>query len=496
MGDAAFDAFAVPDDGQSLKKRSFRGSLLTAGGQVIKLGLQLISQLVLARLLFPADFGLLAMAYPVITLANLFNDIGIGESIVQRQTISHQQVSTLFWISIGISLLLAVLVVLSAPLAALIYHDRRIVLLLATLALMLPIGAAGGIPTSILVRQMRFGVLVRVDIAAAATGLVTTILCAVAGEGYWSLVWGQFALALTQAVMGWIACRWRPLRWGNWRSVIDDLRFGGNVTGANLATFVSTSADNVIIGLFNGPAALGLYDRSYRLVVQPVGQLLSPVSRVALPLLSRHVNQPAEYRSIYLDMVRALNLAAVPLMIFCVVDGQELVDVLLGPRWTAAGHIFRWIAFGGLAAAVNASAVWLFISQNQTASLRRYSTASAVTNLTAFTIGATLGITYVAAIAAMTFVFVSAPLMLYGATRTGIVRFQDVILTCLASVAPALLVVGIDHLVRKAGLAPFLQLIVMGPLTYATFAAFVPFVGSQRLLVRNIGGELKHILNR
>ncbi|RYY06763.1 MAG: hypothetical protein EON55_22660 [Alphaproteobacteria bacterium] len=231
-------------------------------------------------------------------------------------------------------------------------------------------------------------------------------------------------------------------------------------------------------------------------MVQPVGQLLSPVSRVALPLLSRHIDRPAEYRSIYLDMIRVLNLAAVPLMVFCIVDGQELVDVLLGPRWTAAGPLFRWIAFGGLAAAVNASAVWLFISQNQTASLRRYSMASAVTNLLAFTIGATLGITYVAAIAAVMFMFVSAPLMLYGATRTGPVRFGDIILTCLASVAPGLLVVGIDHLVRKVGLAPILQLIVMGPLTYATFATFILFVASQRLLARNIGRELKHILNR
>lgn len=493
MSQGEFDPLAIPAQVGSFKRMSFIGSMQTVIGQVVKMVIQIASQIVLARLLFPADFGVLAMAYPVVALVGLLNDIGIGEAIIQKEKVNQQQVSTLFWASIGISILLALAVVGIAPLAALAYGDPRVSPLLMVLAIALPLGALGGLPSSILARQMRFWVLVRIEITVAIVGFVVTLGSAYAGASYWSLVIGQIAATITGGALGWIACRWRPHRPGDFKGVSDHLKFGANLTGANLANFVSTSADNVIIGFSSGPVSLGLYDRSYRLVVQPISQLLSPVSRVALPLLSRYLGDPAQYRETYLDMVRMLNLATVPLMIMCIVAGQAIVDLLLGARWTAAGPIFSWIAVGGLTAALNSSAGWLFVSQGRTASLRRFTMVSATIHAASFLIGSLFGILYIAAIAAIAFTCVTTPLMLYGATRHKLVSFRDILWTCAVSLPPAAAAAAACYAIGLLKLGLLVTLVASGLSAYAIFIAFFFAVPAQRKLGLRILEEVRSI---
>ena len=153
---------------------------------------------------------------------------------------------------------------------------------------------------------MRFGVLARNEIIAAFCGIATSVAGALIGWSYWSLVAGQLVNTMVGNVLAWSACSWRPSRPKFTAAVWADLKFGGNLTGANLATFVTTSGDNLLVGVTAGRIPLGLYDRSYRLVVQPISQMLAPISRVAVPLLSRFSDQPEQYKATYLHIVRAL----------------------------------------------------------------------------------------------------------------------------------------------------------------------------------------------
>ena len=208
------DPFAVPLAAADLKQTSFRGSLVTAVAQLFRLVLQIGSQAILARLLFPEDFGLLAMVAPLVVLAQVFSDLGFGQAIIQRPTLRQDRVSALLWINLAISILLALVVALLAPLAALMYDEPRVLELLVALAVVLPLSALGVHPLALLSRQMRFGVISRNDIIATLAGSGTTIVGAALGWSFWSLVVGQIAGLAVGNGFNWISCAWRPSRPG------------------------------------------------------------------------------------------------------------------------------------------------------------------------------------------------------------------------------------------------------------------------------------------
>jgi PST family polysaccharide transporter len=419
------DPFGVRGGQGSLKRQSLRGSLATFLAQAIKMVIQIGSQVVLARLLFPAEYGLVAMAYPVVSFLQVFNDIGLGQAIVQRPVLEQKQVSALFWLNLGVSCLLGLAVILISPLAAWAYGEHRLILLLVVLSITLPIAGINLVPTALLTRQMRFVLTARNEIIAALCGAVVTVVCALKGLSYWSLVAGQLVLLVIGNILGWLAVGWRPSSPRQLPAIWNDVKFGANITISNLATFVTTSADNVIVGLATGKVALGLYDRSYNLVVRPINQLTSPINRIAIPLLSRLVDEPEKYRSAYLQMTRVATLLLLPAMLVGISNATTLVRVLLGPRWPEAAPIFSWLCVGGLASGVYASGFWLLISQDRTRELRHLTLVAAVINVASFLIGIAWGVIGVAIGASLSFALLTTPLLLFGATRSGPVRPRD-----------------------------------------------------------------------
>ncbi len=489
------DPFAVSLDAEGLKRRSVRGSFATVLSQGTKLAIQLGSQVILARLLFPAEYGLIAMAYPVIAFLQVFNDIGLGQAVVQRPTLVQEQVSALFWVNIAISCLLTLVVALLAPLAAWVYGEPRLVLLTMVLGLIFPITAIGILPNALLARHMRFGQVAQNEVIAMLTGAIVTILCAWAGLSYWSLLVGQFANAIAGVILVWVVTSWRPGLPKFAASAWGDVKFGANITLSNLATFATTSGDNMIVGLTAGKIPLGLYDRSYNLVVRPVGQMMTPLSRVALPLLSRLVGKPEEYRAAYLQMFRIATLLIVPAMLLCISNGSTLINVLLGPRWSGAAPVFSWLCVGGLTSGIYASTFWLFISQDRAQELRMFATLAAVINVVSYLIGAFWGVVGIAMAASIGFVFLTTPLLLYAATRRGPVRPRDIIRCSLPFIAATLLVYAI-LVFGLGGLAlhGFARIIVATLLSYGLFVGLALASKANRLLL--LGGlhSLKGLL--
>jgi polysaccharide transporter, PST family len=488
----ANDPFAVAVDNAGLKRRSVHGSLVTVASQAAKMVIQLASQVILARLLVPADFGLVAMVAPVIAFILVFNDIGLGQAIVQRPVLVQDQVSALFWVNLALSCALACLVALLAPLFAWIYGEPHVIGLMVVLGILIPISALGINPTALLSRQMRFGWIARNEVAATLAGVVTTVFCAWRGWGYWSLVAGQFGSTIIGTALLWAICGWRPSRPKFVPSTWTDLKFGGNVTGANLATFITMSADRIIVGVMTGRVSLGLYDRSWRLVVGPLGQMLSPINRVAVPLLSRLIDRPDAYKAAYLKMFRALVLATVPGMLVCITSGDVIIRVFLGNRWNDAAPIFSWVGVGGLTVGIYSSASWLFISQGRTRELRHFTTVASIINVVTYVVGAYFwNIVGVAALGSLGFVLLTTPLMLYGATRFGPVQVRDLV-PCAASLAAkgatvyAMLVVA-GHYLAIHGLV---WIVVATLFSYAGFFGLALLSPRDRQLLREAIGLL------
>ena len=413
------DEFALALDAEGLRSAAVRGSVVIAGAQVIKAAMMFASQVALARILMPSDFGLVAMVGPAISLAMILNSMGMAESLVQRATLDSNRIAVIFWGSFGISVALALACCALSPLVALFYGNTAVIPLLILATVAVPISTLGSVPGALLARRMQFRQLQQNELISTAAGLIATVSLALSGFGYWSLPLGSLFSALLSMLMLWRRCQWRPIWPTDWRAGIGDLAFGANLTTANVATFVTTTADNLIVGAVNGAQALGYYDRSYRLITQPIGQMLAPIGGVAIPLLSRLRDDAPEYRKAFFRLLRASLILTLPPMVFCIAFGDRIVPLLLGARWLPAAPTFSWIAVGGLASGLYTSLAWLFISEGRTSDMRTAFVIAAVLNVTSFGIGSQWGVAGIAGWGAVVFVSVTTPLSMYFATKGG-----------------------------------------------------------------------------
>ena len=263
------------------------------------------------------------------------------------------------------------------------------------------------------------------------------------------------------------------------------MKFGGNITLSNLAAFVTTSGDNMIVGLTAGKVPLGLYDRSYNLVVQPISQMMAPLNRVAVPLLSRFAGEAEQYRATYLQMFRISTLLTVPAMPVCISNGGAVIGALLGPRWSATAPIFSWISVGGLTVGLYSSTVWLFITQNRSPELRLYSALAAAINVASYLIGAFWGVIGIATAASIGYVFVTTPLMLFGATRKGPVSLADAVNCSVPFAIESIIVYAVLTLgLRGSALHDIPRVIVATLLSYGFFVGLALVSAANRQLLR------------
>ena len=286
-----------------LKGRSVRGGAVTMAGQGVRFFLQMGSTVVLARLLTPQDFGLIAMVTAVTGFVMMFKDMGLSMATVQRAEVNHAQISTLFWINVTLSLGVMLVTAALAPAIAWFYGEPRLTWITLALAGAFIFGGLTIQHQALLRRNMRFGTLALIGIISMVMGIVAAIIAAWYGAGYWALVIMQLAGAITGAIAVWVVCGWRPGLPVRRSGVREMLAFGGNLTGFNVINYFARNADNLLIGKFWGSGPLGLYSKAYGLLMLPLRQINAPLSAVAIPALSRLKDEPERYRNYYIKAV-------------------------------------------------------------------------------------------------------------------------------------------------------------------------------------------------
>ena len=412
-----------------LKRQSVRGAAATFVAQGMRFVLQFGSQIALARLLSPADFGLVAMIGPVLMLVQIFNELGLSQATIQRAEISQQELSSLFWLNVGISVVLALIMAASSSSIAFFYGQPELGLICISLAGLLVSSGLASQQIALLNRHMRFSALAWIDISCSAFAVVVGIAAAWFGMRYWSLVLMQVANSATILIMAWTMSNWRPSWPSRHAGMGLLLRFGGHVTGYNLINYAGTNLDSVLIGKLGGSVALGLFDRATKLVAAPIWQISLPVARVAVSLLSRLHAQADRYRHAYLRMLQGLLLATVPAVVCIAMTSHQFVPMLLGPAWTDAAPIVTWLAVATAFAPLSISSYWLFLSQNRVGEQLMYvciKTGIAVLALLVGLRGGALGV----AESYAGFAILVHGSLLWGATRQGPVSHGDVLRAC------------------------------------------------------------------
>ncbi len=352
--------------GAGLGQRSARGAASTVFGQWSRLVLQMLSTVVLARLVNPDEYGMVGMVVAVVGIGDALSNIGLSQATVQRKDVSQAHVTLFFWLQVAVGSLLTLLTMLGAQALSEFYHRPQLVGLTLALSPMFLFNALSAQHQAVLSRQMRFGALALIDVLGLAIGVVTAITMAAAGAGVWALVVLTLSVPVFRVGLSWYASGWAPGRLraapGAWVMV----KFGLNLTATNVLDYSAQNVDNVLIGRFYGAGPLGVYARAYSLLLLPIRQVTAPLARVAVPVLSFLLDEPQRYRRFYRVALSAVAYASLPLILGITALSQQVVAIMLGPQWSAAVPIFQVLSLGGVLVSLRSTNGWLFVSSGHT----------------------------------------------------------------------------------------------------------------------------------
>lgn len=403
------------------------GGAVTGAAQAVRIAVQLASVVVLARLLVPEDFGLVASVGPVIAFVGLFQNLGLQQAVIQKRRIGRRQLNQVFWVTGAVGVASVALVTALAPAIAAFYGDRRIAAITMVAAIPLLLGSLASLPLSLLNRELRFGRLAFNDVLVAALGLVAAVAAALLGFGYWSLVLGTTVSAATALLAAWLATRWVPGR-PDLRLDPQILSFGANLTGFNFANFFARNLDNVLIARYAGAVELGYYDRAYKLVLFPLQNVNQPLSRVMIPLLSRIHEDKARFRDVFMRTNWLLAAVTMPGVAALTLTSEQVVGLLFGEKWLPSAPIFAWLGIAGLIQPVSSTTGWIFICQGRTRTMFRWGIYASLTTIASFVVGLQWGAVGVAAAYAVGGYVLRLPVLAVLVHRTGPVTGMDFLL--------------------------------------------------------------------
>ncbi|MFM1730714.1 lipopolysaccharide biosynthesis protein [Prescottella soli] len=388
---------ATSESATPLGALAARGAAVTMVGQVAKFGIQFGGIAILARLLDPESFGLVAMVTAVVGVGEVLRDFGLSSAAVQAKSLTNGQRSNLFWINTSIGAFLAVVVLCCAPLISSLYDEPRVGEVARLLAVTFLINGLSTQFRAHLTRQMKFGKLAIADVAAQSGGLLVGITLAVAGFGYWAIVWQQISQSLLTLLLTVVFCRWLPglpTRAADMRVL---LSFGWNLMGTQLLQYLSKNIDSVLVGNRFGAASLGYYNRATQVVNGPLNQLNVPATTVAIPVLSRLQDDRPRYDRFILRGQTALMTVVVAGFLFLASQAEPFVEVLLGAGWTQSADLFRLIAIGAAFQGAGYATYWVFLSKGLTRSMLRYAIVARVLSISLLVVGSFFGVLGVAA---------------------------------------------------------------------------------------------------
>jgi len=331
----------------SLKHSAASGIKWTTLSTATAAVLQIVQLTVLARLLKPADFGLMAMTMVVIGFAQAYADMGISAAVIHKQNVTRDQLSTLYWLNVGSGALVYAAVCAMTPLIVLFFHETKLYQLLPVVASSFFISSVGIQFLWLLEKELQFNTLAKQEIAATVVGTVVAITMAFLGYNVWSLVWGQIASAVVRAfclcLVGFR--RWRPHLHFRRSDLEGYVSFGLYQMGERSLNYLNSRIDQLLIGSLLGAQDLGYYNFAFNLVLQPVSRINPVLTRVAFPVLAKMQDDIPKLQKSYLKMMNVLSTVNAPVLLGMSAVAPVLVPLVFGTKWIPAIPLLQVLAF-------------------------------------------------------------------------------------------------------------------------------------------------------
>lgn len=310
-----------------------KGVAWFGASQALSQGLNFMSMLVLARLLVPADFGVVALSAIVTELVLVIGDLGFSEAVIQRKHVTDGHLSAALFTGLGLGIVFCIIVVAISPFVADFFRNDLVGPVLAISSLSFVIAPLRTVQGALLKKRLEFSKFAFTEIGQSVTYVITTISLAFAGLGVWSLVIGNLAGQVSLVILRWIVCRWRP----TFRFSLQDARdlwgFGINVTGSAAIRALIGRLDQLLIGRFITATAVGYYRWSRTLTSYPVTALSMSVGRIAMPTFAIVQDEEQRIRRAFAKTVAYLSIINFPVFTALAIIAPAFIRVLFGAKW-------------------------------------------------------------------------------------------------------------------------------------------------------------------
>lgn len=457
----------------SLRKKAIHGVTWSA---IENVGKQLISFfvfLILARLLNPESFGLIAMAGVAIAFLGLMVNYGFGPAIVQRAELDPEHLDTAFWVGMSANVLLTIIALLSADWIAALFSQPLLGSIIRWLSIPFIVGSLTTVQMALLRRNMAFKSLAIRSSVSGIIGGIVAIIMALNGFGVWSLVGRQLVTSLATVLLLWWVCDWRPGLKFSIKHFKDLFGFGFALMGTNVVEFFTRQSDNLLIGYFLGPVALGYYAIGYRLVYLMTEFLGGTVNNVAWPVFARLQKESDRMKSIFYKAIQTVALFTFPAFLGIFALAPEIVPMFFGVKWSPSIPIMQVLAFVGIVNAISFMNDSVIVAMGRSNWYFALEASIAAFNVVGFLIAVHFGIVAVAAsYVIVRFIFMPVSLImvrkLIGVNLIAYLKqLQGIV------VASAIMVVSIF---AAKGFGIDLNSLLFQLLVFVTMGAFIYFV--------------------
>ena len=330
------------------KEKAAVAGLWSGADILLRQGVQFFISLILARLLSPSDFGIIALLTLFTSLSMLFVDSGMSVALIRSQNSSQEEETSVFWFNLAVGLLCAGTLLFVAPYAAQFYGQPVLRSLMIVAAAQVVIAALGAVQSALLIRALRFRQLLIVGAMATSVSGGLGIGLAFAGFGVWSLAWQMLAMSATTTLSLWYVGRWRPSLTFKIAPVLAQLQFSANLLLSSLLDLSYNQGFTVIVGKLYGVGELGFYNRGSNVQAVASGMLSSLIGRASLPLFSARADDMAALRRGVSFALRAAMAINIPAMIGLALLSDLVVVTLFGEKWRQSAPILSVLAFSGL----------------------------------------------------------------------------------------------------------------------------------------------------
>lgn len=349
------------DDGASITRRVVHSGLWATGLNVSTRVLELVAMLVLARLLVPAEFGLIGIALLVVTILDQFSNLGFSTALIQREEENVDLfMDTTFVVQVVRGLVLGVLAFASAPLVAEFFGEPQVEPVLQVLSLTIVFRGLQNPGVLYFQKRLEFDRQFRFQMSRVGVYTVVTVVAALTIGNVWALVYGVVAGELAQLVASYLLVSYRPRLNFDRRMATQLFAFGKWVFATELVLFVATSGDDLFVGWQLTATALGLYQVAFQLSNAPATEITHVISSVMFPAYARLQRDRQALQSMFFRTLDVTFLVTVPMSVGIFLVAPSFTRVVLGPNWVAMIPVFQVLAVAGLARSVQATGGALF----------------------------------------------------------------------------------------------------------------------------------------